>query len=303
MLLQLNLTRAKIKIIIAMLIWGTIGVFVREINLSSVAIAFLRAIIGSILLLIIGIFKHERLYENNLKKNLPILILSGAIMGINWILLFQGYKYTTISNATLSYYLAPVFIAVLSAFILKESLSAKRIVCIFIALIGLFLILQTGEKSNNQSYNHVLGILYGASGAVLYAIVVILNKYIKGISVFTITLVQLFTAGIILLPFVIGENILVLVSVDMKSWIIMILIGIMHTGFAYLLYFSAIKEVEGQSIAILSYIDPIFAVLISSVFIGEPMGYLQIIGGVLILGSTYLSERNKINNKLTKPNS
>lgn len=291
MVLKLNLTKAKIKIIIAMLIWGTIGVFVREINLSSVEIAFSRAIIGSIFLLLIGILKHEKLYGIKLKKNLPILILSGAIMGINWILLFQSYKYTTISNATLSYYLAPVFIAVLSSFILKERLSTKKIVCILIALMGLFLILQTGEKSNNQSYNHVMGILYGASGAVLYAVVVVLNKYIKGISIFTVTLVQLLSAGIILLPFVIGEDILRLASVDMKSLIIMILLGIMHTGFAYLLYFSAIKDVEGQSIAILSYTDPIFAVFISSVFLGEPMGALQMIGGVLILCSTYVSER------------
>lgn len=274
-----------------MLIWGTIGVFVREINLSSAEIAFSRAIIGSVLLFLIGILKHERLYEIKLKKKLPILFLSGALMGINWILLFQGYKYTTISNATLSYYLAPVFIALLSSFILKESLSTRKIVCILIALVGLFLILQTGEGSNSQSYNHIIGILYGASGAILYAIVVILNKYIKGISAFTITLIQLFVASIILLPFVVSDNALRLTLMDMKSWIAMILLGIIHTGFAYLLYFSAIKEVEGQSIAILSYIDPIFAVFISSVFLGEPMGVLQILGGVLILGSTYFSEK------------
>lgn len=242
-------------------------------------------------LFLLGILKGEKLTKVELKKNLPMLILSGAIIGVNWILLFQGYKYTTISNATLSYYLAPVFIAILSSFILKESLNTRKIICIFIALIGLFLILQTGEKSNISSYNHVKGILYGLSGAVLYAIVVILNKYIKGIPTFTITLMQLFVAGMTLLPFVISQNTLSLKSVDMKTWIIMLLLGIIHTGIAYLLYFSAIKEVEGQSIAILSYIDPIFAVLISSVFLDEPMGALQILGGFLILGSTYLSER------------
>lgn len=274
-----------------MLIWGTIGIFVREINLGSAEIAFLRAVIGSGVLFLLGIFKGEELSGAELKRNLPVLILSGAIIGVNWILLFQGYKYTTISNATLSYYFAPVFIAILSSFVLKERLSTRKIICIFIALIGLFLILQTGKNFNGQSYSHVKGILYGLSGAVLYAIVVILNKYIKGIKAFAVTLIQLFVAGMILLPLVIANNNFSLKLVDAKSWIIILLLGILHTGIAYLLYFSAIKEVEGQSIAILSYIDPIFAVLISSLFLGEPMGSLQMLGGILILGSTYLSER------------
>ncbi|WP_244270439.1 DMT family transporter [Proteiniborus ethanoligenes] len=289
-MLSLNITKEKIKIVIAMLIWGTIGIFVREIDLGSVDIAFFRALIGSIFLFFLGIFKHEKLAGAEFKKNLPILMLSGAIIGVNWVLLFQAYKYTTISNATLSYYLAPVFIVILSSFILKEKLSTKKITYIFIALIGLFLILQTGEKSAISSYNHVKGILFGLSGAVLYAIVVMLNKHIKCLPTFTVTLLQLFVAAIILLPFVISENTFDLKSVDMKSWIIMLLVGIIHTGVAYLLYFSAIKEVKGQSIAILSYIDPIFAVLISFVFLDEPMGVLQILGGLLILGSAYLSE-------------
>ncbi len=287
----LSFTKEKIKIIIAMLIWGTIGVLVREINLASAEIAFFRALIGSMFLLILGIFKKQRLTGIGLKRNLSLLILSGAIIGVNWILLFQGYKYTTISNATLSYYTAPIFIAIFSSLVLKERLSIRKITYILVSIMGLFLILQTGGTSNISSYNNIKGILYGLSGAVLYSIVVILNKHIKGIPAFTITLIQLFVAGMVLLPLVIGNDKLNLGLVDTKSWIIMLLLGIVHTGIAYLLYFSAIKEVEGQSIAILSYIDPIFAVLISFVFLGEPMGTLQMLGGVLILGSTYFSER------------
>lgn len=282
------LTKEKVKIILAMLIWGTIGVFVRLINLSSVEIAFSRALIGSLFLLILGMFKGERLKGDNLKKNILVLIISGGIIGVNWILLFQGYKYTTISNATLSYYFAPVFIAILSSVILKEKLSLKKVLCIFGALLGLFLILRNGENAST-SYNHVKGILYGLSGAVLYAIVVILNKQIKGIPTFNITLIQLFMAGLVLLPFIISNN--NFYSLDIKSLVIILILGIVHTGFAYLLYFSAIKDVEGQSIAILSYIDPIFAVFISSMFLGESMGLYQILGGIFILGSTYLSEK------------
>lgn len=284
----LNFTKGKIKIILAMLIWGTIGVFVRLINLSSVEIAFARAFIGSLFLFILGILKGGILKINDFKKNLFLLIISGGIIGVNWIFLFQGYKYTTISNATLSYYFAPIFIAIFSSIILKEKLNLRKILCILGALVGLFLILKNGDTTDT-SYNHIKGILYGLSGAVLYAIVVILNKQIKGIPTFNVTLIQLFMAGIVLLPFVFPEN--NLHTLDMKSILILSILGIIHTGIAYLLYFSGIKDVEGQSIAILSYIDPIFAVIISSVILEETMGILQIIGGVLILGSTYLSER------------
>lgn len=284
----LNFTKGKIKIILAMLIWGTIGVFVRLINLSSVEIAFARAFIGSLFLFILGILKGGRLKINDFKKNLFLLIISGGIIGVNWIFLFQGYKYTTISNATLSYYFAPIFIAIFSSIILKEKLNLRKILCILGALVGLFLILKNGDITDT-SYNHIKGILYGLSGAVLYAIVVILNKQIKGIPTFNVTLIQLFMAGIVLLPFIFPEN--NLHTLDMKSILILSILGIIHTGIAYLLYFSGIKDVEGQSIAILSYIDPIFAVIISSVILEETMGILQIIGGVLILGSTYLSER------------
>lgn len=284
----LNFTKGKIKIILAMLIWGTIGIFVRLINLSSVEIAFARAFIGSLFLFILGILKGGILKINDFKKNLFLLIISGGIIGVNWIFLFQGYKYTTISNATLSYYFAPIFIAIFSSIILKEKLNLRKILCILGALVGLFLILKNGDTTDT-SYNHIKGILYGLSGAVLYAIVVILNKQIKGIPTFNVTLIQLFMAGIVLLPFVFPEN--NLHTLDMKSILILSILGIIHTGIAYLLYFSGIKDVEGQSIAILSYIDPIFAVIISSVILEETMGILQIIGGVLILGSTYLSER------------
>lgn len=287
----MNITKEKMKIIFAMLIWGTIGVFVRQISLNSMEIAFFRAIIGSGFIFFLGLLTGKKFDLKSLKKNLSILVLSGMIISINWIFLFQGYKYTTISNATLSYYFAPVFIAILSTLVLKEKLSTKKALCILGAMIGLFLILKSGDKSDISSYNHTKGILYGLAGAVSYAIVIILNKFIKGLPSFDITLIQLFVAGIILLPFIIGQNTLKLSTIDIKSWIFIIVLGTIHTGIAFLLYFSAIREVEGQSIAVLSYIDPIFAVLISAIFLGESIGIPQIIGGVLILGSAYLSER------------
>lgn len=281
----------KIKIISSMLIFGSIGVFVKNINLPSMDIAFLRAVIGSIFLLCAGVILKQKASFKAIRENLLLLLLSGTAIGFNWILLFQGYKYTTISNATLAYYFAPVFVIVLSPLLLKEKLSAKKIICVALAMIGLFLILSVGSGSTTDSTNHLKGILYGLSAAVLYSSAILMNKFIKNLSGFETTLIQLSVAAIVLLPSIIFEGNLRVGAISSRGWIFILIVGIIHTGIAYLLYFTSIKDLNGQSIAILSYIDPISAVIISSIFLGESMSLLQIIGGILILGSTFLSER------------
>lgn len=279
----------KLKIIISMLIWGTIGIFVRNIELSSIEIAFFRAFFGSGFLVMISLINKEKIDKELLKANLLLLSILGIALGINWIVLFQAMKYTTISNAILSYYFAPVFITVLSSLVLKEKMSIKNIICLFGAILGLFLIMKSGNTEDLSGFNHVKGIMYGLAGAMLYAIIVILNKYVKGLSGFQTTLIQLSIAAIVLIPMVQGN--LSLGSIDIKTWILILILGIVHTGIAYLLYFPSIKDVNSQSIAILSYLDPIFSILISFVFLGESMGIGQVLGGILILLTAYISEK------------
>lgn len=167
--------------------------------------------------------------------------------------------------------------------------------CLFGAILALFLIMKSGDIETINASNHLKGILYGLVGAVLYASIVILNKYIKGLSGFQTTLIQLFIAAIVLLPIVFGKGSISLRSIDLKTWGLIIIIGIVHTGIAYLLYFSSIKDVKSQSIAILSYLDPIVAILISFLFLGESMSVVQVMGGLLILSTAYISERSASN--------
>lgn len=281
----------KLKIITAMLIFGSIGAFVKEINLTSSEIAFLRGIIGSLFLILASLFIRQKLSLKLIKENLLLLILSGSAVGLNWILLFQAYKYTTISNATLSYYFAPIFVTILAPFVLKEKLTPLKVGCIIAAMLGLFLIVNNGGGSASSSYNHAVGILYGLSAAVLYASVILMNKFIRNLSGFETTLVQLIVATLVLSPYVFLKDTLVLSALNPKSLILILIVGIVHTGFAYFLYFTSLQELKGQTIAVLSYIDPISAVIIASMFLGESMTYIQILGGVFILGSTFLSER------------
>lgn len=283
----------KLKIIIAMLIWGTVGIFIKKISLNAIEIAFYRSIIGAVFIIILSLIKKEKWDKEDLRTDLKILILSGIALGIGWVLLFQGYKNTTISIATLSYYVAPVFIVILSIIVLKEKITTKKIVCIIVAIIGLLLVLDIKSLGNLGDNNHVLGIVYSVLAAVFYAIVVILNKFIKRLSGFKVTIVQLLVSTITLMPLTILNSTRSILSLDILSLVLLLFVGIIHTGIAYLLYFSSVKEIEGQSIAILSYMDPIFALLLSTLFLGENMTIIQLFGGILILGSAYISESKK----------
>ncbi|MBS5789850.1 DMT family transporter [Fusobacterium sp.] len=282
--------RSKLMNLSAMLIFGTIAIFVRNIELTSKEIAVLRGVIGSIFLLGVMLFSKEKTSFSAIKKNLPILVLSGLGVGANWIFLFEAYKYTTVSIATLSYYCAPIFVTIMAPIILKEKISLIKFLCVCTAMVGMLCIVGTNKGSIGEGYNHFLGIIYGLTAAVGYASVILMNKFIKGLKGVETTVTQLVFASILLLPYVMITSGFDFSKMTGISWGYMIFLGIVHTGFAYALYFSSLKELKGQTIAVLSYIDPITAVLISALFLGEQLTMFQIIGGVLILGSTFISE-------------
>lgn len=284
----------KIKLISAMLIFGSIGLFVKNINLTSSEIAFFRGLIGSLFLTLLFIVTKKGVFFKTTKKNILLLIFSGGAIGFNWMFLFEAYRYTTISNATISYYFAPIFVLILAPFVLKEKMTVRKAICVFLAMVGLFLIVGT-DGGANGGYQHLIGIMYGLLAAAFYASVILMNKFIKNLSDEETTLAQLFIASIVILPYVLITEGINVASLDLKSILFMIFVGIVHTGIAYVLYFSAIKVLSGQTIALFSYIDPISAVILSAIFLGEAMTVLQIVGGIFILGSTFISERTNFN--------
>ena len=278
---------AKLRNITAMLIFGTIGLFVKNIELSSSEIALTRGFIGGVTLILATIFLKKKISFEAIKNNLYLLIFSGLAVGLNWIFLFQGYKYTSISNATLSYYFAPVFVTILAPFILKEKLTLSKFLCVLMALVGMFCIVGVDGINGGSD---LIGIVYGLLAAGFYASVILMNKFLKGIDSIEITVIQLISATITLLTYVLYVEGFGILSVSSVSIPYILILGIVHTGIAYLLYFSSLQGLKGQTIAVLSYIDPVFAIIISAVILKEQLGFLQIIGGVLILGSSFLSE-------------
>ena len=295
--------KARVQLIVSMSIFGTLAVFVRNISVSSGELALYRAVLAALLIggyLLIskrkGNLSVDHSYKNTdllfgicTKKELFLLLFSGMAMGFNWILLFEAYKYTSVSAATLSYYFAPIIVTVVCPFLFHEKLTKKQVLCFVMSTMGVFLI--TGIPDFQNMGRDTIGILFGLSAAVFYATVILLNKFIKNVAGIHRTFLQFLAAIITLIPYVFCTGGFHLNTLDSKGWVNLLIVGLIHTGITYCLYFSSLKELPGQEAAILSYVDPLMAVIISVVVLGEIISFSQIIGGILILGFALWNEK------------
>jgi len=279
---------ARLMLIVSMAIFGTIGLFRRNIDISSGELAFYRAVLATVFIGLFLLVTKSAIPFPKIKKQLPLLILSGVAMAFNWILLFEAYNYTTVSAATLSYYFAPVLVTLLCPVLFKEKMTIKQWICFVMSTVGIVLI--TGIGSSDSGSNHFKGILFGLGAACLYATVILLNKFIKGVDGIHRTFLQFVAASVSLLPYVLLTDGINIARLDGKGIALLLVVGLVHTGITYCMYFSSLKELPGQKAAILSYIDPLVAVICSVVILHEEMTVSQIIGGALILGFTLWNE-------------
>ena len=277
----------RILLIASMAIFGTIGLFVRRIPVSSGELALYRAVLAAGLIAVFLLVTQQKIPFRNLGKEIPLLLASGVAMGINWILLFEAYKYTTVSVATLSYYFAPVIVTLVCPVLFKEKLTGKQIICFVMSTLGLVLITGIGDVGGGSD---LVGILFGLGAAVFYATVILLNKFIRNVEGIHRTFLQFLAAIVVLLPYVLFTGGFTLGDLDGIGWVNLLIVGLIHTGVTYCMYFTSLKELPGQKAAILSYIDPLVAVLISVTILGETMTLWQVIGGKLILGYTLWNE-------------
>ena len=283
----------KMKILTSMAIFGTVGIFVRFIPMASAGIAFCRGVLGCIFLLVLMALTGKKPNLKDMKRNGWILALSGAAIGINWILLFESYRYTTVAIATICYYLAPAFVTLASPLV-GEKLTVKKLLCIGVALVGMVFV--SGVLQGNQQ-SSFLGVVLGVGAAVFYASVILLNKKLSPIGAYDKTLCQLGAASLVVAPYILLTGGIYFGDMSPVSWIMLGVLGIVHTGIAYALYFGGIRDVNAQSAAILSYLDPVLSILLSALILRERLDVFSVAGAVLILGSALYSELPSRKNK------
>lgn len=282
-------TNAKVSLILAMVIFGTIGIFRKYIPLPSGIVACARGLLGVVFLLVFIKIKKIKMAREAIKKHLWILLVSGGFIGLNWVLLFESYRYTSVAVATLCYYMAPIFVMIVSPFLLKEKLTVKKVLCVIAALIGMVFV--SGVLDGGISdVSEMKGILFGLGAAALYATVIMMNQKLREVPTYDKTIMQLGAAAVVLIPYILFVEDLSAVVLTPLIVFMLIIVGVVHTGIAYALYFGSMNGLKAQTVALFSYIDPIVAIILSAMFLKEPMTIYSAIGAVLVLGATMISE-------------
>ena len=280
--------RARLAMIVSASVFGTLGLFVRRIEVTSAELALYRAVLAAVFILLFFLIRRERPRLREIRGALWLLLLSGAAMGFDWMLLFESYKYTTISLATLSYYVAPVIVTALCPLLFHERMTRAQAICFLMSTLGVALIIGSGGLQGGGS--DLRGIICAVGAAVFYAAVILLNKYITGVPALERTFVQLLAAVVVLAPYVGLTSGFHPEVLSATGWVNLLIVGFVHTGVTYCIYFSAIRTLPGQESSLLSYLDPIVSVLISVLLLGEPLAPIQIVGMVLFLGFAIANE-------------
>lgn len=284
-----EVTRARLSLIASISIFGTIGLLRRFLPVPSGFLAMTRGLMGAAFLLLLMRLRGGRLSREAIRANGWRLIASGAMIGFNWILLFEAYRYTTVAIAELCYYMAPVFILIAAPFLLRERLTPRKLLCVAAALLGVALVSDLAG-SGFSGASEWRGVLFGLAAAVLYAGVVLLNKQIRDIGAYDKTIVQIGVAGAVLIPYVLLTEDLSAVELTPRVAALLLVAGLVHTGLAYALYFSSMDALPAHTLALLGYLDPVIAVLLSALVLCEPMLLTQALGAALILCAAIVAE-------------
>ena len=289
----MDLWKERLKYILAVVLYGTIGMFLRFVNLPSEEVAFCRGLIGALFILLFRCVQKEKIDFQAIRNNLPVLLLTGISLGLNWIFLFAAYVTTTVAIASLCNYMAPIIVIILAPLILKEKLEVRKIPCVVAAFFGIVLV----SGVVRGSIGSPVGIIYGLTAALCFACIVFCNRRLREIHVMDRAVAQLAISAVTILPYMLLRNGRILLLPDLRSGMIVLMLGVLHTGIAYCLYFSGMAILPVQSVAILGYLEPVVSVLCSVIFLREPFGWTGWIGAVLIIGSAIVSERIPLQKK------
>ena len=309
--------KARLIMVISMTVFGTIGIFVRQIDLPPQEIVLFRVLFGLAAILLFFIFTKRKFdtsflrvetYVENMhaehagagqdvyraakrERNMTILytVMAGAGLAGGWLCFFTSYTYTTVAIATLCNYFEPCLVMIASIFLFKEKVTGSRMICFLLSTVGLVLVV-LGGGSASGSPDLFLGVVFGLMSAVFYSCTVICTKQVRGVDGLEMTICQLIVAGAVLLPYTLFTCGIHLGQLPLKGILCLVIIGVVHTGIIYSTYITSMGPLKAQEVAVLAYLDPTFSVLSSVFVLREPINLLEIVGAIMILGFMVLNE-------------
>ncbi len=270
--------KVMLRYLFALTLYGTIGFFLRFSEYSSEFTVLCRGLLGSLFIWMVMKARKEKIDRDAVKKNLRLLAISGMALGLNWVFLFAGYRYG-VAVSSLCNYMAPIVVVVITSLFYKEKINLKQVLCIVIAFAGILLLLGI---FGNDVETDMRCVVYGSLAAVGFVILVLCNRKLEGIKPLDKTLVQLLFSALIVFPYVCLNHGFPQ-GFDLRSALITLMLGFLHTGVAYICYFSSIDVLPAQSIAVLGYLEPVLNLLIGAFLLQERIGTAGIIGAVLII--------------------
>ena len=279
-----------LKYLMALLMFGTNGIVASHISLSSYEIVLLRTLIGSLFLIAIYFITGCKLSFYKNKKQSAFLAVSGIAMGASWMFLYEAYAQIGVSISSLLYYCGPVIVMALSPLLFNEKLTLLKIVGFIAVLTGIFLV-----NGNVSGQLNKWGILCGLMSAVMYAFMVICNKKAKDITGLENSMLQLLVSFLTSAVFV-GIKQGYAMDIQAESVLPIVILGLVNTGVGCYFYFSSIDRLPVQTLAVCGYLEPLSAVMFSSLLLNEQLTTLQIIGAILIIGGAICGEFKKTNN-------
>ncbi len=278
-------SKAFIKYISALLLFGLNGIVASHIPMNSYEIVFLRTLIGSILLIALFLIGKGKFHIKEYKKDTLFIVLSGVAMGTSWMFLYEAYQQIGVSLSSLLYYCGPVIVMILSPLIFREKLTAPKLFGFATVLVGIFLV----NGNATQSSSNPWGLFCGAMSAVMYFFMVTLNKQSKNISGMENSVIQLVVSFLTVAVFMgIKQGFVLDVPVSAWGWILVL--GIVNTGIGWYLYFSPLAKLPVQTVAVCGYLEPLSAVVFAALLLGEKMTVIQIVGAVCIIGGAMIGE-------------
>lgn len=271
----------------AMLIFGSNGVFASMLDMSGAQLVLMRTLIGGAVLLIIILISRSRTPKEVLIREKWRLLFAGVCLGANWALLFEAYNLMNVSLATLTYYTAPVLVLVLAPFVLKERQNSLAYVGMLVVVVGMLLVVGTDFGEGGVT---VTGLVVGLGSAVFYAMLMLVNKKISGVSGLNLTFIEIIIAAVILLPYVFATSGGVPLPIDARGIFALLFLCTVNTGFACWLYFSSMNRLPAKAVALMGYFDPVSALVFSAVFLDERLSTVQFIGAVLVLAGALVGQ-------------